>query len=542
MTTHLATAARDGAPPRLASRVASRVAAGNSAVAGPRDGDDNTRGIGSRLARATRIPVSIRWRLTIWYTVVVALTLSVFSLSVYWWLGNSLMRDIDALSGERARQVADQMARAYAEEQQAEFLLSPAQYLSYLKLRGQGDFVSEAVDLFRTPGVGMRVWNSQVRIIAASEGLAGTPRLVDYQPIVAALQGQVHRYVLETEEGGFYSYSYPALRSTSGRPLAVIQILTSLQSYESAMGRLGRLLAAGTLLVTAIALVTGAALSHTALKPINNITLTAQRINRARDLDRRIPTSGPRDEIRSLTDTVNEMLDRIQAMFDRQRQFMADVSHELRTPLTTIRGEVDLIRRTGRVDSEGLEAVSDEAERMSRLVSDLLLLARDGREVTIERAPVEMESLLLEVLRQGKRLVDGGRALALGHLDTCLVLGDRDRLKQLVLNLVQNALTHTPPGSHVVLSLHADGNAALVSVADDGPGIAPEALDRVFERFYRADKSRSRSNGGTGLGLAIVEWIATAHGGSVSVDSTVGRGTTFTARLPLAEDACAIEE
>jgi two-component system, OmpR family, sensor kinase len=486
-----------------------------------------------RLSAHWPLSLSIRWRLTIWYTVVLALTLAVFSLLVYWWLGQSLMHDIDTLSLERAMQVEERMVRAVREEQATRSGLLEAE--QYLQLRASGVLVGDSFDPFRTPGVGVRIWNAHVKVIDASEELIGTPRLVDYQPIVSALQGKVHRYVLETREGSFYSYSYPTL-FVSGRPMFVIQILTSLQSYERATERLKRLLLAGTVLVSLVAFATGAALSQTALQSINNITRTAQQINRARDLGRRIPVTGPRDEIRSLTETINEMLDRIEAIFDRQRQFMADVSHELRTPLTTIRGEVELIRRTGQIDPEGLAAVTDESERMSRLVGDLLLLARSDRELSLERAPVELDAVMLDVFRQAQRLAGDARVVSLAHVDACRVTGDRDRLKQLVLNLVQNALTHTAPGTHIELALRREVAAACITVADDGQGIPPEELDRVFERFYRVDKARCRNRGGTGLGLAIVDWIAGAHGGTVAVASTVGAGTTFTVRLPLEPD------
>jgi two-component system, OmpR family, sensor kinase len=476
------------------------------------------------------VHLTIRWRLTIWYTIVLAITLGVFSLIIYWWLGNSLMRDVDTLSRERALQVEERMAR-WLREQQATALgvLDPAQTQA---LRRQGVLV-DSFDPFRTPGVGVRVWDNHASLIDASQELRDTPRLRDYQPVLSALQGQVHRYLLNTEEGPFYSYTYPALLQ-NGHPLAAIQILTSLQSYYTTMDRLWRLLALGTVLVSAIAFVTGAALAQTALRPIDAITLTAQRINRAQDLSRRIPLIGPRDEIHRLTATINEMLDRIEGMFDRQRQFMGDVSHELRTPLTTIRGELELMERTGHVDPEGLDAVRDEAERMSRLVGDLLLLARADRTLELERAPVALEALVVEVLRHGERLAGDARTVALGPVAAVTVTGDRDRLKQALLNLVGNALTHTPVGTHVTIGVRRDGDTVRVDVTDDGVGIPAEHLDHLFERFYRVDKARSRSRGGTGLGLAIVEWIAGAHGGSVEVASTVGKGTTFSLCLPLA--------
>jgi len=478
-----------------------------------------------RLKRPSRqgVSISIRWRLTIWYTVVVALTLTVFSLSVYWYLGSSLIRDVDALSEERALQVEQRMDRALAES------TLPPEHVGALLERG---LLVESFDPFQTPGVGVRVWDSRGYLIDASEELRDVSRLVDYQPVMYALQGKVHRYVLHTEEGPFYSYSYPYFGG-SRHPVAVIQILTSLQPYASTTGKLSRLLAVGTLVATVLAFIVGAAMAQTALKPIDAITRTAQQINRARDLSRRIPVTGPRDEIGRLTETVNEMLDRIEAIFLRQRQFMADVSHELRTPLTTIRGEVELMTRTGQLDPEGLDAVREEAERMSRLVGDLMLLAQADRQLAVDNLPVDLDGVLVEVHRHGERLAGDKRTVRLGHVDQVTVVGDRDRIKQLLLNLVSNALTHTPEGTEIDLELHRSGDEALITVADNGPGIPPEHLEHLFDRFYRVDKARSRNSGGAGLGLAIASWIADAHGGSIDVESEVGVGTVFTVRLPL---------
>lgn len=477
--------------------------------------------------------LAIRWRLTVWYTVVVALTLTVFSLGIYWYLGNSLMRDVDALSEERAVQVEERIAQWMREEQAtAAGLLDPVQTE---QLRRQGVLVA-SFDPFQTPGVGVRVWDTYGHLLDASEGWADTTRLVDYQPIIFALHGRTHRYVLPTEDGPFYSYSHPAF-FVNGRPAAVVQIMTSLQGYHSAIDRLARLLASGTVLVTALAFFTGAALARQALKSIDTINRTARQISGAGDLVRRVPNQGPADEIGRLIDTVNDMLDRIQALFDNQRRFLADVSHELRTPLTTIRGEVDLMKRTGRLDEEGLAAIHAESERMARLVDDLLLLERaDQAAAEMQLQPVDLDTLLLEVFHQARRLAGSERAVTLGHEDAATVMGDRDRLKQLMLNLVQNALSHTPAGTRVTLSLYRDSDHARVVVADDGPGIPAADLGHVFDRFYRADKARSRSRGGSGLGLAIVQWIVKAHGGDVAVASEAGRGATFTVRLPLACD------
>jgi two-component system OmpR family sensor kinase len=219
-------------------------------------------------------------------------------------------------------------------------------------------------------------------------------------------------------------------------------------------------------------------------------------------------------------------------LFHARQRFLADVSHELRTPLTTIRGNVDLIRRMGEADDETMDVVQDELMRMTRLVDDLLLLARaDTGGLPIQQQPVELDGIFLDVYRQVKSIEKDVR-VELKEVDQVCVLGDQDRLKQLILNLVDNAMKYTPPGGKVSLSLAKANGIAEIAVADTGIGIPAEDLPRVFDRFYRVDKARSRNMGGSGLGLSIAYWIAQAHGGNITVSSAVGEGTEFRITLP----------
>jgi two-component system, OmpR family, sensor kinase len=276
-------------------------------------------------------------------------------------------------------------------------------------------------------------------------------------------------------------------------------------------------------------------LARTALRPIQAITETARRITQAQDLSKRIPVTVPNDELGGLTETINGMLARLEDLFKAQQRLVADVSHELRTPLTTIQGNLDLLRRGAADDpatrSSTLRAIADETARMRRLVNDLLLLAQADAGLKLHRQPVEMDTLLLEVYRQAQVMAQGV-TVRLGAEDQALVSGDADRLRQLLLNLVDNALKHTTPGSgQVTLTLRRAGGWVRVGVEDNGSGVAPEDLPRIFERFYRADPSRSRP-GGSGLGLAIAKWVAEAHGGRIEVESQVGHWSTFTLWLP----------
>jgi len=321
----------------------------------------------------------------------------------------------------------------------------------------------------------------------------------------------------------------------NGEIRGVIQTGQSLRTVDAAIDRLIKIMLIGGALTMLAALLIGDYLTRRALQPIDTIAQTAQQIAAADDLSRRIPYDGPPDELGQLTQTFNETLERLERLFNVQRRFVADVSHEMRTPLTTIRGNLDLMRRFG-YDEEAMNAIEGEARRMSRLVEDLLLLAKaDAGRLSLKRTLVELDTIVLEVFKQSCVLSDGVD-IKLGQVDPVRVVGDPDRLKQLLLNLVSNGLKYTPKGGTVTLSVNRNGQWVHVQVQDTGVGIPAEDLPHIFDRFYRVDKARSRAQGGTGLGLSIAEWIAEAHGGSIEVSSEVGKGSTFTVVLPVVDE------
>jgi signal transduction histidine kinase len=268
-----------------------------------------------------------------------------------------------------------------------------------------------------------------------------------------------------------------------------------------------------------------------------------QTIVSADDLGQRVPVPTTQDEIHRLATTVNDLLARLETLFTTQRRFVADVSHELRTPLTAMQGNLEILERGASRDPEILsESIVDmrrETSRLIRMVNDLLVLAQSDAGIALRQEPVELDTLLLEVHRELRPLANGVN-LRIGTEDQLAVIGDRDRLKQALLNLGINALQHTPPGGTVVLGLEQCGGQASLTVRDTGEGIPADALPHLFERFYRTDPSRARNRGGAGLGLAIVKWIAESHKGSVSVSSVIGQGSLFTIKLPLIHDALEI--
>jgi two-component system OmpR family sensor kinase len=347
---------------------------------------------------------------------------------------------------------------------------------------------------------------------------------------------------------------------------SVVVVAEDLSNADSAVSRLvfsELLVGAGVLVLLALV---GAALVRASLKPLREIEQTAAAITEG-DLTQRVPDfeppgEEPRTEVGRVGRALNSMLMHVESAFmartasegravrseERMRQFVADASHELRTPLTTIRGFAELYRQGAARDPEQaqrlISRIEGEAARMGLLVEDLLLLARLDQQRPLALAPTDLQVIANDAVTAA-RVVAPDRRITLEIVEgtgPLLVLGDESRLRQVVSNLMTNAVTHTPAGSGVWLRLRREAGQGVIEVVDEGPGLAAEQVDRVFERFYRVDAARTRRGGagagatsGTGLGLAIVAALVKAHGGAVEVVSEPGSGATFRVRLPLAQ-------
>ena len=329
-----------------------------------------------------------------------------------------------------------------------------------------------------------------------------------------------------------------------GDLIAVLQVAAPLDSIETARTYLAYVLLVVWLYGVVIAgFVTWFTLGVT-LEPIKTIVETAEHINRADDLSRRIPHQGLNDdEIGSLVNTFNQTLERLEGLFTSQQRFLADVSHELRTPLTVIKGNVDLIRRMKQFDEESLISIDQEAGRLTRLVGGLLMLAQaESGKLPLVFKPVELDILVTEVFQEMWIIAGNKVHVHLNDIDQLQVNGDRDRLKQVLINLVANAIQYTPQGGDVFLSVSKSADQARIICRDTGPGIPADDLPHIFERFYRAEKSRTRGRAtGFGLGLSITKWIVEHHGGHIEVDSQDGQGTTFAIWLPLLNENTSME-
>ncbi len=320
-------------------------------------------------------------------------------------------------------------------------------------------------------------------------------------------------------------------------PSAFVQVAVSLTHTRRALAHYLETFVVLIPLALGLAAVSGALMARKALAPVDAISREARRI-RAEDLSRRLRLRGTGDELDRLTETLNEMLARLEGAFAEMRRFSADAAHELRTPLTALKGGLEVALRAERsADAyrDVLAASLTEVDRLIRLAEDLLLVARSGAEAATARAPIELDQLALEVVDVGARLArPRGISVRIDIDEPVQVLGDASALRRATLNLVENAVKYTPAGGRVELTVGRENHAGILSVLDTGPGIPLEARARVFEPFVRLDADRGRETGGAGLGLSIARSIVTAHGGVLTLESPAAGGARFIIRLPAA--------
>jgi heavy metal sensor kinase len=289
--------------------------------------------------------------------------------------------------------------------------------------------------------------------------------------------------------------------------------------------------------VLAVAIGGGFVLVKRALLPVDRITASAERIS-SQNLSERLPVAKTGDELERLSGALNRMIERLDAAFQYSRRFVADASHELRTPLTVLQGELETLVQQPQFTPEWRERVGsalEEVDRLAHIVEGLFAISRlDAGEAAAERVPLDLAQLVAATADQMSLLAEDKEISVSCETSMAVwVEGDRARLKQIVVNLLDNAIKYTPRGGAVILKVEQDHAKAVLEVSDNGIGIPPEALPRVFERFFRVDGARSRDQGGAGLGLCIVKSICTAHHGHVEVSSSLRRGSCFRIELPL---------
>ncbi len=467
---------------------------------------------------------TIRWKLTFWYASLLAIILILLGVTLYQVLQHSLMAEAINTVEVRAQQINS-------------FIEAPG---GGDTSEGQGTFVDIAdpdlVNKFSSGGVYIEIRDPQGKVVNHSPLLnqAQINEEISISQLSSSGPGRLELLRIP-ELGRMIVYVLPLVRK--GRNLGTVKVGQSLHFVDGTLNRLKLLLLflSGGGLVLAIGV--GAALAKGALSPIDHITKTARQIG-ARGLNQRLNMNGPDDEVTRLANAFDEMLDRLETAFQREQRFTADVSHELRTPLTIIKGtaEVALRGKEPQDYREALETIDDEVDRMANIINALLTLARaDAGQQQLEMGTVDLKELV-ENVHTAFVPIAAEKNIVLNKTGASIkVRGDPDRLRQLLHNLVANALKYTPRDGAVTLSLEKEGDWAKITVADTGIGIPEKDLPHIFERFYRVDRARSRAEGGAGLGLSIVKWIVDAHGGRIEVRSEVGKGTVFTVWLPSAD-------
>ncbi len=470
----------------------------------------------------------LRTKLTIWYTAVLALVLALFSVGVYGIVSTLMVQQVDSRLEQAINAVP---SLAFSFKPKLVESTSGKQVVSFPNL-----------DAFRASEVYVQVISSTGELLGVSPNLVNAPFVDQLDPDAfttmtapgyTAFNEQIYREVQHQNVPPIRVLTRP-IATREGRLIALVQVGTSLESLKTAQRFLLITLAGlGTLGVIFSALI-GAMLAQRALRPVEQITQTAMAIYRAENLDQRVTAPKSNDEVGHLSQAFNEMLDRLQQLFTAQQRLVADVSHEMRTPLTVIRGNVDLMRAFGCSDAESLDALTRESDRMTRLVNDLLLLSQaDSGALTMQFVQMDLAPLIADIDRSAQVLAGGRLTVVTACEDGLTLQADPDRLKQVLLNLVDNAIKHTPDAGTVrVDATRSYNNFIRITVSDTGIGIPIKDLPFVFERFYRVDKSRSRANGGAGLGLSIASSIVQAHNGRMVVSSKPGAGTTFDVYLP----------
>ncbi|TAJ10238.1 MAG: HAMP domain-containing protein [Nitrospirae bacterium] len=463
--------------------------------------------------------VSIRARLSFWYGSALALSLVLFAALLYGVMARDLREQIDR-SLEQAAAVAVQA----------------------LELHGVGptlpfeDLAAEFPELAVLDKF-FQIFSPAGRVTIQSPNVRRHEIPLSRAALEAALAGQA---TLESArfkgESPIRILSVPIRRG--GLLVNIVQVGTSLHPVDHTLRRMLEVFLIAAPFALLVALAGGWFLAGRALRPVEAITEAAERIAGG-DLSQRLTIPPSQDEIGRLVATFNKMIARLDASFQQVRRFSADASHELRTPLTVMRGETELALRRPRSAEDYrivLESSLEEIGRLSRIVDDLLFLSRaDLGQVPVQSAPVRLDTLLQDIQQQASVLgQDRQIQVTAGPLEPVTVLGDELRLRELLLNLVDNAVAYSRQGGTVELRLTQDRTEARLTVADSGIGIPPEEQARIFDRFYRTDTARAHSKKGTGLGLAICQWIVESHKGRIEVESTVGKGSRFTVILPLA--------
>ena len=459
---------------------------------------------------------SIRTRLALIYTGLLAAALIAFGSGVFLVLRAELERSSDAALVANAEHAGG----AFAQDVDGEGALTPSERL---------------LEQFASTGGRVVVLDPQGAVLADSAGPDEVPLPVGSSDLSAA-DGHTHAIRELPIEGDIVRLVVEPVVAADGRQIGYVAWADSTRTLRDVLGTVSTSLLLGGLLIVVLALAGGLILARRALAPVADVTDTARAIALSGDFAARVDAGRPGDEVADLAVAFNEMLAALEQNHQALQRFLGDASHQLRTPLTTIRANLDLAGRPDVPDEDRraiLTDARDEAQRMGRLIADLLSLARAESGARLEFAPVELDAVVVESVRRQAQAAAHVRMSV--SVEPAVVDGDRDRLRELVGILLDNAARYTPDGGTVTARLATQDGRAVVRVEDTGIGLDEQDRDRLFERLYRGARARELRSSGTGLGLAIARWIVESHGGTIELANRDGGGTVATVVLPVRE-------
>ncbi len=459
----------------------------------------------------------IKWKLTLWYGGILALILITFCCGVYIYFQNSLQKSIDT----KIKSIAEVLSSSMMETHNQSFFGNFERYLeNTLGKKPKGKFI--------------QIIDASGKIGARLNDLEAEAVPVSFVTLEKALKGEIVYETIETARPRLRMITMPILENK--KTVSIVQVGSSLEEFEDTMKRLLIIMIVSIITATGGTIIAGYFMAKKTMKPVDQIRRTAVKISSS-NLDERIELKGRKDELGRLAETFNAMIARLKDSFQRINQFSIDVSHELKTPLTILKGETELALRKDRANEEykkSLQSNLEEIDRMSHIIDDLLLLSKaETKDIRLNVDKVDLRDLLADVCLNMKIFGENKHVeIVAKDLEDIRIIGDELKLRRMITNIVENGIKYGHNGGYVAVSSYTQNGFACVNVKDDGPGIASGDIKYIFDRFYRADRSRKRASG-SGLGLSISKWIAEAHHGTIEVESTPAAGSLFVIKLPM---------
>jgi|PlaIllAssembly_1097288.scaffolds.fasta_scaffold57072_2 heavy metal sensor kinase len=459
----------------------------------------------------------IRWRLTIWYGVVLSLILIIFASGIFIYFKNSLQESIDA----KIRSIGEVLSSSMTDAHNTSVFGNFERYLeNVLGKKPKGKFI--------------QIMDSSGRIGAKMSDIEGEALPTSFSALERAMRGEIVYETIERTKPRLRMITIPILENK--KVTSVVQVGTSLEDFDETIRKLLLIMIISIPSSICVTIVVGYFMARKALRPVDQIRRAAVKISSS-NLDEKIDIAGRKDELSRLAETFNAMIKRLKDAFQRINQFSIDVSHELKTPLTILKGETEVALRKEREKHDYqvlLMSNLEEIDRMSCIIDDLLLLSKaDTREIKLNVEEVALRDLIIDVCMDMKVVADKKSvALETSELEDIRLKGDELKLRRMLLNIVENGIKYSHVGGKVSVSSYVNDGYAKIDVKDNGIGISEEDIKYIFDRFYRADRSRKRESG-SGLGLSISRWIAEAHKGGIEVKSQPAQGSMFTIKLPI---------